>query len=73
MLTTPTLALNDFADGGGQALARSPTYPESQQALDRLAAASSPVQHSEIIGRDLRLVERLTGSRPAFDAEASAH
>jgi hypothetical protein len=71
MLTTPTLDLNDLADGGGQALARSPTYPESQQALDRLAAASSPVQHGEIIGRDLRLVERLTGRMTPARASAT--
>lgn len=59
--TTPTLDLNDFADGGGQVLASYPTYAEAQQAIDRLAAASFPVQYSEIIGRDLCLVERVAG------------
>jgi hypothetical protein len=47
-----TLNLNDHGDGGGQVLTGYPTYPEAQQATDRLAADSVPVQHSEIIDRD---------------------
>jgi hypothetical protein len=58
--TTPTLDLNDFADGGGQVLASYPTNAEAQRGIDRLAAASFPVQYSEIVGCDLRLVERVT-------------
>jgi hypothetical protein len=40
--TTPTLDLNDFADGGGPILAGYPTYAEAQQAIDRLAARLVP-------------------------------
>jgi hypothetical protein len=71
VFTTPALDLNDFADGGGQVLASYPTYAESRQALDRLAAASFPVQYSEIVGRDLRLVERLTGRMTPARASAA--
>ncbi len=51
----------EFSDGDGQVIASYPTYGEAQQAIDRLADASFPVQYSELIGRDLRLVERVTG------------
>jgi hypothetical protein len=51
----------DFSASGGQVVASYPTYGEAQQAIDRLADASFPVQYSEIVGRDVRLVERVTG------------
>ncbi len=58
----PTIAeLIDFSDSGGQVVASYPRYSEAQHAIDRLADASFPVQESEIVGRDLRLVERVTG------------
>jgi hypothetical protein len=37
------------------------TYPEAQRAVDRLSDAQFPVQHVQIVGLDLRLVERVTG------------
>jgi uncharacterized membrane protein len=63
LFTTPSAGADfiDFSDGGGEVVANYPTYSEAQQAIDRLADASFPVQHSEIVGRDLRLVERVTG------------
>ena len=36
-------------------------YPEAQQAVDRLSDDGFPVEHLDIIGSDLRLVERVTG------------
>lgn len=51
----------EFSDSDGQVVASYPTYGEAQHAIDRLADASFPVQYSELIGRDLRLVERVTG------------
>ena len=36
-------------------------YEAAQQAVDRLSDASFPVQNVEIVGRNLRLVERVTG------------
>ena len=59
--TTSQPDFGDFSDSGGQVVTSYPTYGEAQQAIDRLANASFPVQFSEIIGRDLRLVERVTG------------
>jgi hypothetical protein len=53
--------VDSFSDGGGQVVASYPSYGEAQRAIDGLADASFPVQYSEIVGRDLRLVERVTG------------
>jgi hypothetical protein len=36
-------------------------YDAAQQAVDRLSDASFPVENVEIVGRSLRLVERVTG------------
>lgn len=51
----------DFGASGGQVVASYPIHAEAQQAIDRLADAAFPVQYSEIVGRDVRLVERVTG------------
>jgi hypothetical protein len=51
----------DFSDSGGQVVASYPTYGEAQQAIDRPADAAFPVQYSEIVGRDVRVVERVAG------------
>jgi hypothetical protein len=37
--------VDSFSDGGGQVVASYPTYSEGQQAIDRLADASSPRPH----------------------------
>ncbi|MCZ7417371.1 MULTISPECIES: general stress protein [unclassified Streptomyces] len=37
------------------------TYGEAQAAVDRLSDAKFPVEHLDIIGTDLRTVERVTG------------
>lgn len=64
LFTTPsqsTTLADTCSDDGGEVVASYPTYSEAQQAIDRLSDASFPVQYSEIVGRDLRLVERVTG------------
>ena len=38
-----------------------PTYAQAQRAVDRLSDAGFPVQHSQIVGLDLRIVERVIG------------
>jgi uncharacterized membrane protein len=63
--------VDSLSDGDGEVVASYPTYGEAQQAIDRLADASFPVQDSEIVGRDLRLVERVTG-RPTDGRAAAA-
>ncbi|HEX3804970.1 MAG TPA: general stress protein [Solirubrobacteraceae bacterium] len=50
----------DFTDSGSQVVASYPIYDEAQQAIDRLADSAFPVQYSEIVGRNVRLVERVT-------------
>jgi hypothetical protein len=37
------------------------SYEDAQRAVDRLSDASFPVENVEIVGRELRLVERVTG------------
>jgi hypothetical protein len=37
------------------------TYAEAQRAVDRLSDAEFPVEHVQIVGLDLRLVERVSG------------
>src|SRR4051812_41582791 len=45
----------------GQVVATYSTYPDAQRAVDRLSDAGFPVEHTQIIGLDLRLVEKVTG------------
>jgi hypothetical protein len=46
---------------GGAVVASYATYGEAQRAVDRLSDAKFPVQHVQIVGRDLQLVETVTG------------
>jgi hypothetical protein len=50
-----------FTERGRQTVASYDTYPEAQQAVDRLSDAGFPVENVDIVGSDLRLVERVTG------------
>jgi len=45
----------------GTVLASYPRYADAQAAVDRLSDARFPVQRTSIVGRDLRLVETVTG------------
>lgn len=45
----------------GQSVAGFATYPEAQEAVDRLSDAGFPVENVDIVGSDLRLVEHVTG------------
>jgi uncharacterized membrane protein len=46
---------------GRQVVATYSTYGEAQRAVDHLADASFPVEHTSIVGHDVSLVERVTG------------
>jgi hypothetical protein len=46
---------------GWKQVASYESYEEAQRAVDRLSDASFPVENVEIVGRDLRFVERVTG------------
>jgi hypothetical protein len=45
----------------GTVLASYPQYADAQAAVDRLSDARFPVERTSIVGRDLRLVETVTG------------
>ena len=60
--TSVDLGMADsFGLEGRQIAASYPTYVEAQNAVDQLADSSFPVEQTSIIGRDLRLVEQVTG------------
>ena len=52
--TTPLVA-------GRHSVASYATYPEAQQAVDFLSDSGFPVEHTDVVGSDLRLVEHVTG------------
>jgi uncharacterized membrane protein len=45
----------------GTVIATYDSYVDAERAVDRLADAKFPVEDTEIVGRDLRLVEQVTG------------
>lgn len=45
----------------GTLIARYATYDQAQRAVDHLSDASFPVEYATIVGRDLSIVERVTG------------
>jgi hypothetical protein len=54
------LGMTDTA-AGRQSVATYATYPEAQRAVDYLSDAGFPVEHVDVVGRNLRLVEHVTG------------
>ena len=56
----PSLA-NGSRLAGQQLVASYESYADAQRAVDELSDAGFPVENTEIVGRDLRLVERVTG------------
>lgn len=55
---------------GRQVVASYTTYGPAQAAVDRLSDSSFPVEHSAIVGRDLSLVEQVTGRMTKMRATA---
>ena len=45
----------------GDVVASFASYDDAQRAVDRLSDAGFPVEHAQIVGHDLQLVERVTG------------
>jgi hypothetical protein len=45
----------------GTVVATYDSYVDAEQAIDSLSDAKFPVENTEIVGRDLRLVEQITG------------
>lgn len=46
---------------GRQVVASFTTYGQAQSVVDRLSDSSFPVEHTAIVGRDVSIVERVTG------------
>jgi len=62
MTTTPAPAVRlDPASMAWNAVASFSSYEEAQAAVDRLSDDGFPVEYLDIVGSDLRLVERVTG------------
>jgi hypothetical protein len=55
------LGIDGRSSAGQQLVATYATYDEAQRAVDRLSDAGFPVQYVDIVGRDLSLVENVTG------------
>lgn len=56
-------AASDAAVSGraGRAVASFASYPDAERAVDYLSDHQFPVEHVSIVGRDLKLVEQVTG------------
>jgi hypothetical protein len=50
-----------YSDADKEVIASYPTYAEAQRAVDALSDAGFPVESVDIVGHDVRLVERVTG------------
>ena len=55
--------MNDatYSDADKEVVTSYPTYAEAQRAVDALSDAGFPVESVDIVGHDVRLVERVTG------------
>jgi hypothetical protein len=62
---------NGYSTDGRHVVASYASYAEAERAVDYLADASFPVEYTDIIGRDLRLVERVTGRLTRVRAAAT--
>jgi hypothetical protein len=61
-LTDPRSALRvDPISAAWNTVASCPSYLEAQAVVDRLSDDGFPVEHLDIVGSDLKLVERVTG------------
>lgn len=61
----------DVAAMAWNSVARYETYEEAQAAVDRLSDENFPVEYVDIVGSDLRLLERVTGRFTKATAAAS--
>jgi hypothetical protein len=52
---------DSFSTADRQVIASFASYADAERAVDHLTDASFPVEYADIVGRDLRLVERVTG------------
>ena len=71
-LATQNIGIADgHDDGDWKVIGSYSDYSAAQAVVDRLSDASFPVEDVEIVGRDLRLVERVTGRLTNLRAAAA--
>jgi hypothetical protein len=71
-LTTPRPALRlDPISAAWNTVATCPTYADAQALVDRLSDDGFPVEHLDIVGSDLKLLERVTGRLTNTSAAAA--
>jgi hypothetical protein len=57
----PTTLTQETTAPGREVVATYPSYDQAQRAVDHLSDSEFPVELAEIVGLDVRLVERITG------------
>ena len=62
---------NRSGRGRGEVVATYGTYAEAERTVDRLSDSGFPVEHTEIVGRDLSVVEQVTGRLTSGRAAAA--
>ena len=67
--------MNDatYGDADKETVASYATYAEAQRAVDALSDAGFPVESVDIVGHDVRLVERVTGRLTNAGAAGAEH
>jgi hypothetical protein len=60
-----------YTSAGREVVGSYGTYQEAQRAVDHLADARFPVEFTDIVGRDVQLVERVTGRMTTARAAAA--
>ena len=71
VLSSDALLPDGYTTAGRQVVATFPTYIEAQRAVDHLADASFPIGETDIVGRDVSLVEHVTGRTTTASATAA--
>src|ERR1044072_9216554 len=70
MNSRPTPTSDDTPQAGRRVVGSYADYRDAEKAVDYLAANSFPVEHVAIVGRELELVQQVTGRLTALDAAA---
>jgi hypothetical protein len=70
MNSSPTRTHDDTPQPARRVVASYADYPDAEKAVDYLADNRFPVEHVAIVGRELELVQQVTGRPTALDAAA---
>jgi hypothetical protein len=70
MNSSPATMRDDTPQPARQVVASCAGYRDAAEAVDYLAGNRFPVEHAAIVGRELELVQQVTGRLTALDAAA---